>query len=75
MRATATLVLGLVALSMSMPEFVAVQQMPPDALRARFDLPRDCEPRLTASADPPGRVLVVVSCAGRVPRSDLTRTD
>jgi hypothetical protein len=75
MTTAATLVLGFVALSMSVPEFVALQRMPPDALRARFDLPRDCEPRLTASADPPSRVLVVVSCASPVPNSDLTRVD
>ena len=73
--ATATLLLSLVTLSVSLPEFVALQRMPYDAIRARFKLPRDCEPRLTASADPPGKILVIVGCATRALEPDRDRND
>lgn len=70
MKSLITLLLVLMTLSMSLPEFVALQRLAPDVIRARFKLPEDCEPRLTASADPPGRIVVVVGCADQTLKRD-----
>jgi hypothetical protein len=67
MRLAMVLPVALVTLSVSLPEFVVLQRMPADLLRDRFGLPETCNPRLTASADPPGKVLVVVTCEGGSP--------
>jgi len=48
------------AVSMSTGEFVEVQKLSPDELRARFKLPASCEPSMTAHAtDPAVNVMTV----------------
>jgi hypothetical protein len=48
------------AVSMSTGEFVEVQKLSPDELRARFKLPPSCEPSMTAHAtDPAVNVMTV----------------
>jgi hypothetical protein len=57
---------GLLALtlSMSLADFIDIQTLSPDALRARFRLQPSCDPSLTASmADPSGSsVVVAIEC-------------
>jgi hypothetical protein len=52
------------ALSMSVTEFMDVQKLSPDDLRARFGLPPACEPLVTAlTTEPAGsRLTVAVEC-------------
>ena len=61
--ASAALVLA-VSLSMTTVEFIEIQQLPVDALRARFRLPASCEPTVTAlSTDGnANRMQVAVEC-------------
>ena len=54
--------LALLTVSVPVPEFVDLQRLPDKQIRTRFGLPDECDPLLTALADPPGRVLVVVTC-------------
>ena len=53
-----------VSLSMSTIEFIEIQQLPPEALRARFRLPASCEPTVTALTTDPSanRMMVAVEC-------------
>ena len=53
-----------VSLSMTTVEFIEIQQLPVDALRARFRLPASCEPTVTAlSTDGnANRMQVAVEC-------------
>jgi len=59
----ATLVLA-VSLSMTTVEFIEVQQLPVEALRARFKLPASCDPTVTALTTDPSanRMMVAVEC-------------
>jgi hypothetical protein len=59
----AALVLA-VSLSMSTVEFIEVQQLPAEALRARFRLPASCDPTVTALTTDPSanRMMVAVEC-------------
>jgi hypothetical protein len=54
--------MALLTVSVPLHEFVDLQRMPAGDIRARFGLSEACRPRLTALADPPGRVLVLVTC-------------
>jgi hypothetical protein len=53
-----------VSLSMTTVEFIEVQQLPVEALRARFRLPASCEPKVTALTTDPSanRMMVAVEC-------------
>jgi hypothetical protein len=53
-----------VSLSMTTVEFIEVQQLPAEALRARFRLPASCEPTVTALTTDPSanRMMVAVEC-------------
>jgi hypothetical protein len=55
------------AASMTTGEFVEVQKLSPDDLRARFGLPASCEPSVTALATDPAvsLVTVAVDCRAR----------
>jgi hypothetical protein len=72
-RVTLLALLAGVALSVSVMEFVALQHLSDDDLRQRFNLPRDCDPQLTASSTPPGRLRVFVACAPRTTKPDARR--
>ena len=51
-----------VALSMTITEFIEVQQLGPEELRTRFRLPRGCDPAVTAlSSEPAANHLVTVA--------------
>jgi len=56
-----------VSLSMTTVEFIEVQQLPVEALRARFKLPASCDPTVTALTTDPtaNRMLVAVECRPR----------
>lgn len=62
MRFSMMLSTALLTVSIPVSDFVDLQRMPREGLRARFNLAEACEPKLTALADPPGRVLVLVTC-------------
>jgi hypothetical protein len=49
------------AASMTTGEFVEVQKLSPDDLRARFGLPASCDPSVTALATDPAVSLVTVA--------------
>lgn len=53
-----------VSLSMTTVEFIEIQQLPVEALRARFRLPASCDPAVTALTTDPtaNRMLVAVEC-------------
>ena len=55
------------AASMTTGEFVEVQKLSPDDLRARFGLPASCDPSVTALATDPAVsvVTVAVDCRAR----------
>lgn len=59
----AALVLA-VSLSMTTVEFIEIQQLPVEALRARFRLPASCEPTVTALTTDAtaNRMQVAVEC-------------
>ena len=54
----------LVVIELSTPEFVELRNLSPEALRSRFQLPRDCEPSITAMtvAGNSNRFLVLIDC-------------
>ena len=56
-----------VSLSMSTMEFIEVQQLPVEALRARFKLPASCDPAVTALTTDPSnnRMVVAVDCRAK----------
>lgn len=62
------------AASMTTVEFVEVQKLSPDELRARFKLPPSCDPVVTALAtDPAVRlVTVAIDCRARPGEAPLT---
>jgi len=53
-----------VSLSMTTVEFIEMQQLPVEALRARFKLPASCDPTVTALTTDPSanRMMVAVEC-------------
>jgi hypothetical protein len=53
-----------VSLSMTTVEFIEIQQLPVEALRARFRLPASCEPTVTALTTDAtaNRMQVAVEC-------------
>ncbi len=53
-----------VSLSMTTMEFIEIQQLPAEALRARFKLPASCDPAVTALTTDPSnnRMMVAVDC-------------
>jgi hypothetical protein len=57
----------LVAMSMTIAEFVEVQKLAPDDLRARFSLPSSCDPAVTALTTEPAAnsVIVAVECRAK----------
>ncbi len=63
----AGILLGAAAASMTTGEFVEVQKLSPDDLRARFGLPASCDPSVTAlSTDPAVNVMTVaIDCRPR----------
>jgi len=56
-----------VSLSMTTMEFIEVQQLPVEALRARFKLPASCDPAVTALTTDPSnnRMVVAVDCRAK----------
>jgi len=54
----------LVLIEMSTPEFVELRNLSPEALRSRVQLPRDCEPSITAMTfvGNSNRFLVLIDC-------------
>lgn len=54
----------LVLIELSSPEFVELRDLSHEARRSRFQLPRDCEPSITAMtvAGHSNRVLVLIDC-------------
>ena len=63
-----------VSLSMTTVEFIEMQQLPVEALRARFKLPASCDPTVTALTTDPSanRMTVAVECR---PKSTSTTPD
>ena len=55
----------LVVVELAAHEFVELQSFSPEALKARFRLPADCEPTVTAAsvASGGGRLLILLDCA------------
>jgi hypothetical protein len=53
-----------VALNVSVEEFAELLRMNVPAIQERFNLPRDCEPRVSASQTDPSRrtILVLIEC-------------
>ena len=70
-RCRTPLTQGLLAVivSMSTGEFVEVQGLPPEQLRARFGLPASCDPAVTAShTDPSAKTMTVgIECRVKAP--------
>jgi hypothetical protein len=56
-----------VSLSMTTMEFIEIQQLPVEALRARFKLPASCDPAVTALTTDPSnnRMVVAVDCRAK----------
>jgi hypothetical protein len=56
-----------VSLSMTTVEFIEIQQLPVEALRARFKLPASCDPAVTALTTDAAanRMLVAVECRAK----------
>jgi hypothetical protein len=56
-----------VSLSMTTVEFIEIQQLPVEALRARFKLPASCDPAVTALTTDAtaNRMLVAVECRSK----------
>ena len=56
-----------VSLSMTTVEFIEVQQLPAEALRARFKLPASCDPAVTALTTDASanRMVVAVECRSK----------
>jgi len=52
---------------MTTVEFIEVQQLPVEALRARFKLPASCDPAVTALTTDPSnnRMVVAVDCRAK----------
>ncbi len=65
------MVLLLLTIEVSQVEFLDLQTLSPSALRARFRLPGNCQPLLSAAADPSriGRLIVQVDCRAKSPAS------
>ncbi len=72
MQASLTVVLLLLTVEVSQAEFMNLQTLPASALQARFHLPGNCQPVLSAVADPSraGWLIVDVDC--RVAKSPAT---
>jgi hypothetical protein len=53
-----------VALNVSVEEFAELLRMNVPAIQERFNLPKDCEPRVSASQTDPSRrtILVLIEC-------------
>jgi hypothetical protein len=74
MRHTVIAVLTVLSVSLPVSDFVRLHRMSDEDVRTRFALPRDCRPRLTAIADPPGRVKVLVTCEVAEARRPASRS-
>jgi hypothetical protein len=64
MRASLMVALLLLAVEVSPEEFLRLQALPTRELQARFHLPSDCQPVLSAMTDPSRlrRLIVYVGC-------------
>lgn len=51
-------------LELSVPEFLELRRLSPEAVRARFDLPDDCAPVVSAMrpAGKANRIIVLLDC-------------
>jgi hypothetical protein len=73
-----TAMMSAVTMSVDIPEFVQIVRLSDQELRARFGLPAQCAPVVSAIRTPRAKVRVVISCgaesAAASPRPGRERT-